>query len=106
MAMKTVDAVTLKNWLKNGEAILVDVREPAEYAASNIEGATLVPLAIVSKQTIPNTQGKKLVIHCHSGIRSKSACQRLVAEDPDLEIYNLEGGILAWANLKNPISAL
>ncbi len=97
MPIKTVDAKTLKQWLANNEAVVVDVREPAEHASSKIEGAVLLPLAQVSKNNLPDYQGKKLVVHCHAGMRSSNACQRLLAEDPSLEIYNLEGGIKAWA---------
>jgi rhodanese-related sulfurtransferase len=96
MALKTIDAKTLKSWLDNNEAVLVDVREPAEHAAENIKGATLLPLGNVSKSALPPCAGKKLVIHCRKGGRGGSACQKLLAEDPSLDIYNLEGGIEAW----------
>ncbi len=98
MPIKTVDATTLKQWLERNEAVVVDVREPAEHASEKIEGAVSLPLAQVSKQTLPEHQGKKLVVHCRSGMRSSNACQRLLAEDPSLEIYNLEGGIKAWTD--------
>lgn len=97
MPIKTVDAATLKRWIDRGEAAVIDVREPAEHAAENISGATLVPLGGVSKSKLPEVKGKKLVIHCRSGKRSMSACEKLLAEDPNLEVYNLEGGISAWA---------
>ena len=96
MALKTIDAKTLKTWLDNNEAVLVDVREPAEHTAENITGATLLPLGSVSKSKLPPCSGKKLVIHCRKGGRGGSACQKLLAEDPSLDIYNLEGGIEAW----------
>lgn len=97
MPIKIVDAATLKRWIDSGEAVVVDVREPAEHAAENISGATLLPLGGISKSKLPEAKGKKLVIHCRSGKRSSSACEKLLAEDPNLEIYNLEGGISAWA---------
>ncbi len=98
MPIKTVDAATLKSWIDSGEAVVVDVRESAEHAAENISGATLLPLSGIAKRKLPETKGKKLVIHCHSGKRSASACEKLLVEDPSLEIYNLEGGISAWAS--------
>lgn len=97
MPIKTVDAITLKRWLDSGEAVVVDVREPAEYESENIPGAKLIPLGKISKQLLPDTTGKKLVVHCRSGKRAGSACEKLLAEDPNLEIYNLEGGISAWS---------
>lgn len=96
MALKTIDAKTLKTWLDNNEAVLVDVREPAEYAAENIQGAKLIPLGNISKSALPACADKKLVIHCRKGGRGGSACQKLLSEDPALDIYNLEGGIEAW----------
>lgn len=98
MPIKIVDANTLKRWIDSGKAVVVDVREPAEHAAENISGATLLSLGGISKSKLPETGGKKLVIHCRSGKRSTSACEKLLAEDPDLEIYNLEGGISAWSS--------
>ncbi len=105
MSLKMVTANTLKNWLDNGEAVLVDVREPAENAAESIEGALLLPLSGINKAVLPNCAGKKLVIHCRKGGRGGSACEKLLAEDPSLEIYNLEGGISAWAEAGYPIRA-
>lgn len=105
MPMKTVDAATLKRWMKSGEAVVVDVREPVEHAAEKIQGATLVPLGTVTKSSVPCCDGKKLVIHCRSGKRSASACEKLLAEDPNLEVYNLEGGISAWAAAGHSVAA-
>ena len=96
MPIQTVDATTLKQWIEKGEAVLVDVREPAEHQSENIEGATLVPLGTVSKAALPDCQGKKLVVYCRKGGRGGSACEKLLAEDPSLTLYNLEGGISAW----------
>ena len=96
MPVKTIDAKTLKKWLENNEAIVVDVREVAEHEAEKISGSNLLPLANVCKSSLPKCENKKLVLHCRSGKRSSSACQKLINEDPNLEIYNLEGGISAW----------
>jgi rhodanese-related sulfurtransferase len=97
MSLKTVDARTLKQWIDKDQVVLIDVREPAENMAERIEGATLLPLSSISKSTLPNCAGKKLVINCRKGGRGNSACEKLLAEDPNLEIYNLEGGINAWS---------
>lgn len=105
MPLKTVDAKTLKAWLDAGEAIVVDVREPSEYEAENIPGSKLVPLAGVSKKTLPEYKGKKLVVHCRAGKRGSTACEKLLKEDQDLEIYNLEGGISAWIGAGNPVKS-
>jgi rhodanese-related sulfurtransferase len=100
MTIKNVDAATLKTWLQNDEVVLIDVREPFEYEAANISQAILMPLATISNQVLPQLNGKKLVIHCRSGKRSLDACNLLLVENEDLEVYNLEGGILAWLDLQ------
>jgi rhodanese-related sulfurtransferase len=105
MTMESIDAATLKRWVDNNEALIVDVREPAEYAAVKISGAKLLPLATVSKQALPDMQGKKLVIHCRSGKRSANACEKLLVQDPNLKIYNLEGGISAWEAAGHPVQS-
>lgn len=105
MTMKNIDSSTLKKWLESGEAVLVDVREPAENQANKINGSHLLPLGQVSKKSLPKHDGKKLVIHCHSGKRSQSACAKLLAEDANLEIYNLEGGISAWNAAGNEVKS-
>ena len=99
MALYSIDALTLKHWLDNNEAVLVDVREPEEYAQANIPGATLVPLDTVTLSRLPAHDEKKLVLHCKAGYRSANACMKLLAEDPSLDVYNLEGGIMAWQTL-------
>jgi rhodanese-related sulfurtransferase len=93
---KLVDADTLKRWMERGEVTLVDVREPAEHRAEHIDGAVSVPLAGVCAASLPARAGKKLVVHCLKGGRGSKACEKLLAEDPMLEVYNLEGGINAW----------
>ena len=97
MPIKNIDAKTLKKWLENNEAIVVDVRETAEHEAEKIAGSHLVSLANVSKNSLPKLENKKLVLHCRSGKRSADACLKLLGEDPALEIFNLEGGISAWS---------
>lgn len=97
MSVKNIDAKTLKKWLENNEAVVIDVREPAEHEAEKISGSNLLPLASICKSVLPSCGNKKLVLHCRGGKRSLSACQKLISEDPNLEIYNLEGGISAWS---------
>ena len=97
------DVARLQQWLTNGEAVLVDVREPAEYAAEHIAGATLLPLSKVSAAALPPHDGKKLVLHCLKGGRGGSACEKLLAEAPALELYHLQGGMGAWNAAKLPV---
>lgn len=74
----------------------VDVREPAEHAAERIEGAHLLSLPKVRAVSLPEHTGRRLVIHCLRGGLGLQAREKLLSEDPSLEIYNLEGGLGAW----------
>lgn len=97
MAIKTVNASTLKKWMDQKSVIIVDVREPDEYNSEHIKGSKLVPLATVGKKTLPKVpKGKKLVFQCRLGKRSHQACEMVAKELPKLTMYNLEGGIDAW----------
>jgi rhodanese-related sulfurtransferase len=103
MPIKNIDAKTLKKWLDSGEAVLIDVREQAEYDAESIPGSVLKPLSTISISNLPEAKGKKIVLHCKAGKRGGSACEKLLAEDPGLELYNLEGGITSWREEGNPV---
>lgn len=104
MPLKTIDAPTLKLWLEQDEAILIDVREPGEHASGHITGAHLVPLSRFDAGNLPDTGSRSLVIHCLKGGRGQSACQALLAVRPDIDVYNLEGGISAWEAAGFPIT--
>lgn len=103
MTIITTSPDNLKQWLEQNQAVLIDVREPAEYAEAAIEGAILMPLGALHAADLPPLGDKKLVIHCKAGGRSMQACQKLVAENPALSPYNLTGGILAWAQAGLPV---
>jgi rhodanese-related sulfurtransferase len=93
--MKTMGPQELKNRLEKGEVLLIDVREMAEHQSESIEGACLIPLGGIDLSRLPSTD-KPIVIHCRSGKRSADACEKLLAQNPHLDVYSLEGGILGW----------
>jgi molybdopterin/thiamine biosynthesis adenylyltransferase/rhodanese-related sulfurtransferase len=75
---------------------LIDVREPYEYEIANLSG-DLMPLNQVSEFAAKIQKDKKVVIHCRSGVRSAKAIQQLENEFGFNNLYNLKGGILAYA---------
>lgn len=95
MNVKSIGPATLKSWLDAGEAIVIDVREPREYAAEHIEGSTLIPLNGLHPGALPDHRGQKLVMLCAVGKRSMCACLKLSGA-VRADIYNLEGGIRGW----------
>lgn len=96
MPVHTVTPNTLKIWLEKKEAVVIDVREPAEFAEGHIEGAVLLPVGGITKASLPAMEGKKLVFHCRGGKRGTTACEKILAEDPTLDLYHLEGGFVGW----------
>ncbi len=96
---KNIDSKQLNEWLQAGEAVLVDVREPNEFTEWRICQATSMPLTNFDRH-VESLQGekRKIVFQCLKGKRGEMAATAAVAQLPDAEIYNLEGGIEAWAN--------
>ena len=95
------DADTVKAWLDAGEAVLIDVREMPEYQRAHIAGAMLVPLSAFDPTRIPQ-DGGKVVLQCAVGARSASACAYLQSQGLE-NLYNLRGGINAWAAAGLPL---
>ena len=95
------DPVTVKNWLDAGEAVLIDVREAAEYQRAHIAGALLVSLSTFDPRRIPQN-GEKVVIACAVGQRSATACAHLLNQG-FTNLYNLQGGLRNWAAAGLPI---
>jgi len=96
--IKNIDAKTLHQWLEDGEAIVIDVRETEEFQSGHIKNAVHIPLALIKYEDISLAEyaGKKIVMQCRSGVRSILAGQKVSENQQKLQLYNLEGGILAW----------
>jgi len=93
-----VDPLTLKRWLDRDQAILIDVREPDEYAREHLAGARLMPLSRFERTALPAADGKAVVLQCNSGNRS-----RQLAEQMGGEWHHLDGGIQAWKRAGLPV---
>lgn len=76
---------------------LLDVREPAEFEAGHLPGATLLPLGRLAAEAaaVVPRQGP-VVVYCRSGVRSARAIGQLQTEQGYTNLLNLEGGLLAW----------
>ncbi len=101
-AVDSVDAVTAHGWIAAGEATLVDVRETDELAAASVPGAMHLPMTQVSVDAYPDFGAKKVVVICHSGVRSARVAAALAARGVS-PVYNLKGGIVAWAAAGLPV---
>lgn len=81
--------------LKKGEIVLIDVREPAEFAFERIHGALLHPISTFEPKAIPTDGARKVVFQCGSGKRSRMALDRFMAET-GADAAHMAGGIGAW----------
>ncbi|MCQ0970266.1 rhodanese-like domain-containing protein [Paracoccus sp. TK19116] len=93
----------LENWspeqvrdaMEAGKIVLIDVRTPAEYAHEHINGALLMPMAFFKPEALPTQDGKRIVLHCGSGLRSAKMAQ--IAMQAGLSpLAHLKGGFAAW----------
>lgn len=82
---------------KNEDFQLIDVREPFELEISSIGGLN-IPLDEIPNSLAQISPDKKIVVYCRSGKRSASAIEYLLKARGHNNLYNLEGGILDWAN--------
>ena len=98
--VSTADAVQLIN---RERAVLIDISEPAEYAAGHAAGARSVPLAsLESSRDLPKNKALPLVVVCPNGARAP----RAVAVLKKLGFENaraLAGGLSAWRAANLPV---
>ncbi|OPZ31289.1 MAG: Coenzyme A disulfide reductase [Lentisphaerae bacterium ADurb.BinA184] len=71
---------------------LLDVREPEEYAAGHLEGATLIPLGKLRQRLNEIPRGRRVVAYCKVGLRGYLA-ERILRQN-GFDAYNLSGGYL------------
>jgi len=97
-------APDLHHWLADATRappLLLDVRQSWEFERCRIEGSLLIPLPELACRHGELPQGRSLVLICHHGLRSLQAAQFLERAGFN-QLYNLEGGIAAWAAQVDP----
>ncbi len=88
-----VDVEALNRMLHDGDTVLIDVREPGEYARERITGARLVPISAFNPAAFP--ADRDVVVMCRSGQRSAQVTVHMHRLGYT-RISNLRGGIIAW----------
>ncbi len=88
------------------DAIVVDVREAAEWAAGHIANARHIPLGQLDKRLseLEKFKGRDVIVVCQSGNRSAGACRRLGKSGFE-KVHNLAGGIAAWTDAGLPVTS-
>ena len=113
--------VTSTALVSSDEIFILDVRTPAEYNYTHIEGANLIPLRnvplhdpvnlsdeellawhIKNNKDLPKNKCAKILVYCFSGKRSSVASQMLVKSGYK-RVYNMQSGITEWVNARYPV---
>ena len=81
--------------LSSGRAVVVDIREPDEFARAHIANAVSSPLSAFEKADLSAMAGKDVIFTCRTGNRTGTAAARLAARISGAA-YVLEGGVEAW----------
>lgn len=100
--MNTISVKELKAKLDAKEDIqVIDVREQHEVDICSI-GGEHIAMGEIPARTDEISSDKLVVVHCRSGKRSANVIDYLEANFGFENLYNLEGGILAWAQEIDP----
>lgn len=105
LPIETIEPLEVARLLKAGTLLLIDVREPAEYAAERIHGALLYPLSTFDAAALPGDGARRVVFYCGSGKRSLAAAEKRLASGPR-HAAHMGGGIAAWKTAGLAVIAL
>lgn len=95
MAIPSIQPAELAQRLAAGNVTLIDVRSPAEFAASHVSGARNVPLdQLVPAVLAALPRSGPLHVICQSGMRSRAACEQLAAAGIS-DVVDIAGGTSA-----------
>jgi molybdopterin/thiamine biosynthesis adenylyltransferase/rhodanese-related sulfurtransferase/molybdopterin converting factor small subunit len=89
---------------RGDDFVLVDVREPEEYAIARIPGSRLIPRATLPERLHDLSSADEIIVHCKSGARSGMAVDFL-KQAGYRKVKNLVGGILRWSDDVDPTVA-
>ena len=81
--------------------VLLDVREPHEYAFCHVEGSVAIPMGKIPERLAELPHDRQILVLCHHGGRSMRVTQFLRANQFTL-VSNIAGGIDAWAETVEP----
>ncbi|HEY5540801.1 MAG TPA: rhodanese-like domain-containing protein [Coriobacteriia bacterium] len=93
--VKTVTVDELADKLAQGKQVLIDVREPYEFAAGHVKSAVNVPLGQLADKLGQFDPHAETYVICQSGHRSATAV-RLLARAEFECAYSVKGGTSAW----------
>jgi rhodanese-related sulfurtransferase len=95
MTITDLDIDDIKQGLADGSILLVDVREPHEFAAGHIPGSVSHPLSRFDPAELPDEPGKRVVFSCAAGVRSRHALAAAQAAGLPIDSH-YAGGFKDW----------
>ena len=102
--LREIDAASARNLLEAGfDGVLLDVREPDEYAWAHIEGSRLAPLSEFMSHLSELPPDPAYLVYCKVGQRSAHA-GTMMLEAGFRNVTNIQGGIMAWIELGCPVA--
>lgn len=103
MEVRSIDAKQAQA-MKNQGALLLDVREPGEYASGHAPGSVLIPVGQLGSRLkeIQSYQNKPVAVICRSGRRSAAAAE-ILQKAGFSAIRNVDGGMMAWERAGLPV---
>lgn len=104
MVVRDLDIAAVKAGLANGTMLVVDVREPHEFAAGRIPGSVSLPLSQFDPAAIPDAPGKQVVFSCAAGMRSLRALEFAQSAGLALDSHYV-GGFKDWVMQGEPIES-
>ena len=103
--MQNLTVTELKQRLDAGvKPLIVDVREPWELRIAALDGALAIPMNQIPVQLAAIPKDRDVVLMCHHGVRSRYIGQFLAQQGFE-RLFNLQGGIDAWAREIDPSMA-
>lgn len=100
--MKEISVQELEELKESGADFqLIDVREPHEFDICDL-GGELIPMGQIASNVEKISRDKQVIVHCRSGKRSADVINYLEKNHGFQNLYNLTGGILAWAREIDP----
>ena len=102
IALTPLEPTLVADRLKAGRAVLVDIREPDEFARRHVRGAVSQPLSGFEAAHLKVEPERDVIFTCRSGMRTGANCERLAAA-VDGPAFVLAGGVDAWAAAGLPV---
>jgi rhodanese-related sulfurtransferase len=99
-----VGALEAVQLINRRDAIVLDVREKADYAAGHIPNARNIPFSELSNRLreLEKFKTRPIVVNCQSGMRSAKACGALKKFGFN-EVFTLRGGLGGWVEASLPV---